>query len=206
MAESLDRLSGGRLILGMGGGGNDAEFRAFGLPERSAREKVEALGEAVLVVQGLWSASPFTFHGRHLHTEEAEMEPKPQRRIPIWLGTYGPRALALTGRLADGWNPSLPYLPPAEAPSKRAIVLRAAEQAGRDPAEITCAYNVSVFVREDAVERPGMVAGPPDHVARELAGFVRMGLTTLCFWARGGHETRERLATEVIPRVRELVS
>jgi alkanesulfonate monooxygenase SsuD/methylene tetrahydromethanopterin reductase-like flavin-dependent oxidoreductase (luciferase family) len=204
MAESLDRLSERRLILGLGGGGNDAEFRALGLDVRRPPHKVEALGEAIEVIRGLWSEPEFSYAGKHFAVHQAPIEPKPGHRIPIWLGTYGPRSVAQTGKLADGWNPSLPYLPPEQAAEKREILLRAAREAGRDPDDITCAYNVTVFVREDAVSNPGIVAGPPEPVARRLAEFVRLGFTTICFWARGGHEAHERLASEVIPLVRDM--
>src|SRR5947207_13744300 len=109
MAETLDRLSGGRLILGLGGGYSDDEFRAFGLGAFSPRDKVDGLEEAIRIARGLWSEREFTFSGRLYRTDRAELEPKPAHRIPIWLGTYGPRALALTGRLAEGWIPSLRF-------------------------------------------------------------------------------------------------
>jgi len=102
MAESLDRLSGGRLILGLGAGGSDQEFRGFGLPLHSPGEKVDALDEAIDVIRGLWGTPSFSFDGRHYRTEGAEVEPKPAHAIPIWLGTYGDRAVELTGRKADG--------------------------------------------------------------------------------------------------------
>src|SRR6266511_466411 len=69
MAETLDRLSGGRLILGMGGGYSDEEFRAFGLGERSPRDKVDGLDEAIRIARGLWSETGFTFQGRLYRTE-----------------------------------------------------------------------------------------------------------------------------------------
>jgi probable F420-dependent oxidoreductase len=202
MAEALDRLSGGRLILGLGGGGNDEEFRAFGLTVRPPAEKVEALGEAVDIIRGLWRDSPFTYQGRHFQVRDAEVEPKPAHRIPIWLGTYGRRSLALTGRVADGWNPSLPYAPPEVAGEMRDRVRLAAAEAGRDPDSIECAYNVSVRVDERGQPNPRLVTGPPEWVAEQLAEFVRLGFTTLSFWARGGAEQRERLASEVLPLVR----
>ncbi len=120
MAESFDRLSGGRLILGLGGGFSDEEFRAFGLGVRPPRDKVDGMEEAVRIVRGLWSQRSFTFEGRLYRTEGAEVEPKPDRRIPIWLGTYGNRALAVTGRLADGWIPSLGFAPPERVTAMRA--------------------------------------------------------------------------------------
>jgi probable F420-dependent oxidoreductase len=205
MAESLDRLSGGRLVLGLGGGGNDHEFRGFGLVDRTPAEKVEALGEEVDVIRGLWRETPFSYHGRHFQLHQAELEPKPAHRIPIWLGTYGRRALALTGRVADGWNPSFPYAPPERVEAMLERVRRAAEEAGRDPDAIESAYNVSVWADERGQPNPRLVTGSVEAVAERLAGFVRMGLRTLVFWARGGAEQRERMAREVLPLVRAAV-
>ena len=107
MAESLDRFSDGRLILGMGGGYSDEEFRAFGLGVPSPRQKVDGLEEAVQIIHGLWRSPGYTFEGKHHQVLEADLEPKPRREIPIWLGTFGRRALAVTGRVADGWIPTL---------------------------------------------------------------------------------------------------
>jgi probable F420-dependent oxidoreductase len=203
LAESLDRLSGGRFVLGMGGGGRDEEFRAFGLTVRTPGEKVEALAEAVDIIRGLWRESPFTYHGRHFHVQEAEIEPKPAHRIPIWLGTYGPRSLELTGRVADGWNPSFAYAPPEIVSELRDRVRGAAEDAGRDPEAIECAYNVSVWVDERGQPNPRLVTGGPERVAEQLVELVRLGFGTLVFWAWGGEAQRERLAREVLPMVRD---
>ena len=203
MAESLQRLSGGRLVLGLGGGGNDREFEAFGLTLRSPGEKVDALEEEIGVLRALWTGEPSSLQGKHFELREAQITPSPSTPIPIWLGTYGSRALELTGRLADGWNPSMPYMPPEIAAKRRGRVLAAAEAAGRDPGEITCSYNLSVTLREDAPEQPNTVVGGPDRVAEELAGLARLGFPFLVFWLRGGAEARERMASEVFPLVRD---
>jgi probable F420-dependent oxidoreductase len=202
MAETFDRLSGGRLILGLGGGYADAEFRAFGLGAPSPRDKVDGLGEAIQILRGLWSQPQLSFAGRRYRTEAAELEPKPPRPIPIWLGTYGPRALALTGRLADGWIPSLGFAPPDQVVAMRARVLAAARAAGRDPAALTCAYNLEVAVGGGA--GPSVVAGSPAELAERLLGFVALGFTALNFLPVGPDqdEQAERLAREVLPAVR----
>jgi len=206
MAETLDRLSGGRLILGLGAGGNNQEFEAFGLPVRSPKEKIEALEEAITIIRGVWFAPSFTFEGRHYRTVGVEVEPKPSRPIPIWLGTYGPRALELTGRMAEGWLPSMSYAPPDVAREKLKVVKEAAEGAGRDPGTLTYAYNVSVRVGGDPATDPDrMVAGEPDAVAERLASLMADGFTCLNFWLSGDRaEQRERLANDVLPAVREL--
>jgi probable F420-dependent oxidoreductase len=204
MAETFDRLSGGRLILGLGGGYADEEFRAFGVGERSPRDKVNGLEEAIRIAHGLWSDVGFTFEGRLARTERAHLEPKPDHRIPIWLGTYGPRALDLTGRLADGWIPTLELAPPEQVVAMRDRVLAAAREAGRDPDEITCVYNLDVRVEEGATPQPGLVSGPPDAVAEQLRGFLDLGFTALSFLPSGPgrDEQAERLAREVLPEIR----
>jgi probable F420-dependent oxidoreductase len=161
MAESLDRLSGGRLVLGLGAGGSDAEFASFGLPVRTPRERVDALDEAIRIIRGLWTEPGFSLEGSHYTVRDAPLEPKPARRIPIWTGSYGPRSLAVTGRVADGWNPSMAYAPPEVVSGMRDRVRRAAADAGRDPDDITCAYNVSVDLRDGAPPRPHVIAGTP---------------------------------------------
>jgi probable F420-dependent oxidoreductase len=204
MAETFDRLSGGRLILGLGGGYMDDEFRAFGLGERSPRDKVDGLEEAIRIARGLWSEPAFTFEGRLSRAEGAELEPKPDHHIPLWLGTYGPRALDLTGRLADGWIPTLELAPPERVTAMRERVLAAAADAGRRPDEITCVYNLDVRVDERAKEPPSVVSGSPDAVAERLLGFRRLGFTAFSFLSVGEdrNEQAERLAREVLPAVR----
>jgi alkanesulfonate monooxygenase SsuD/methylene tetrahydromethanopterin reductase-like flavin-dependent oxidoreductase (luciferase family) len=204
MAETFDRLAGGRLILGLGGGASDEEFRGFGLDARSPRDKVDGLEEAVRIIRGMWTTPAFTFRGRLYRTDGAQLEPKPERRVPIWLGTYGNRALALTGRLADGWIPSLGYAPPERVTAMRERLRAAASRSGRDPDEITCAYNVVVRIDEHADSSPSVVSGSPGAVAERLIGFARMGFTAMNFIVAGAgaQEQVERLAREVIPAVR----
>lgn len=203
MAESLDRLSGGRLILGLGGGYSDEEFRAFGLPVPSPREKVDGLAEAIDIARGLWSQPGFSYRGRRYRTESADIEPRPGHRIPVWLGTFGDRALRVTGRLADGWIPSRGSAPPDRVTAMRDRVLAAAREAGRDPADIICAYHIQVRVGERTASEPSVVAGPPAAVAAELSRMVRLGFTALSLVPQGPGEAEqaERLAREVIPAV-----
>jgi alkanesulfonate monooxygenase SsuD/methylene tetrahydromethanopterin reductase-like flavin-dependent oxidoreductase (luciferase family) len=204
MAETLDRLSAGRLILGLGGGYSDNEFRAFGLGVPSPRDKVDGLADAIHIIRGLWSQSNFTYDGRLHHTDGADLEPKPEHRIPIWLGTFGNRALAVTGRLADGWIPSYGYAPPDKIEAMRKRVLAAAQSAGRDPAELTCACNIQVHVGEGADLSDDVISGHPEAVAERLVSLVRVGFTAMNLSPVGSdpQEQVERLAREVIPAVR----
>ena len=205
MAETLDRMSSGRLILGLGGGASDEEFRAFGLRVPSPRDKVEGLEEAIRIAHGLWAEPSFSFEGKHYRTEGAELEPKPSGRIPIWLGTFGPRALRLTGRLADGWIPSFDLAPPERVPQMREQILRGAQQANRNPDAITLAYNMEIRVDDRADARSGLVTGSAGAVAEQLVGFTELGFRAMNFQPQGPgrDEQIELLAAEVIPAVRE---
>src|SRR5919108_268616 len=78
--------------------------------------------------------------------------PAPVHPIELWVGAYQPRMLALTGRLADGWIPSLGYLPPDKVPDARGRVDEAAAQADRDPGSIRRLYNVSGAITDGPVE------------------------------------------------------
>jgi probable F420-dependent oxidoreductase len=202
MVETLDRLSGGRLILGLGAGGSNEEFSSMGLPVRTPGEKIDALEEALTIMRGLWTEATFTFQGRHYQVRDAQLEPKPERRIPIWLGTYGKRSVSLTGRLADGWLPSMPFAPPERMAELRELLLRAAEDAGRDPAEITVAYNVSVQIGEGLRADERSVTGGPDQVTTRLRELVdRLGLGAISLWIRGADQ-RQRFAEEILPALR----
>ncbi|GAA3235096.1 LLM class flavin-dependent oxidoreductase [Nonomuraea helvata] len=199
MAETLHRFSGGRLILGLGGGYSDEEFRAFGLGVPTPREKVDGMVEAIDIIRGLWSEPRFTYEGTRYHTYEAAMEPKPVGPIPIWLGTYGKRALDATGRLADGWIPSLGFAPPGQAAAMREQILAH----GR---AVECVYNVPFRIGERA-DGDAAVAGSPQEVADRLAGFARLGFTSMNFMPVGPdpREQSERLATEVLPALRAAI-
>ena len=204
MAETFDRLSGGRLILGLGAGASDDEFHAFGLPALSSRDKIDGLEEAVRIIRGLWSERDFTLEGRLYRTDGAELEPKPEHRIPIWLGTFGPRALAVTGRLADGWIPSIDVAPPERVPAMRDRIHSAAREVGRDPTEISLVYNMEIRVGHRSDSERAVVSGPPDAVAEQLLGFAGLGFTgfNLIPFGPDKFEQTERLAHEVIPLVR----
>jgi alkanesulfonate monooxygenase SsuD/methylene tetrahydromethanopterin reductase-like flavin-dependent oxidoreductase (luciferase family) len=206
MAESLDRLSGGRLVLGLGGGADDDELVRAGLPVPTPRQKVDGLADAVRILRGVWSEPVFSYAGSVHRARAVQLEPKPARPVPVWLGTFGPRALRVTGELADGWIPSLGHAGADRLPAMREAVLAAAADAGRDPAGITCALNVTVRVDggPGGAGGPGEdaeVAGRPAAVAARLRELVDSGFGTLNLKVPTGQW--ERLAGEVLPVVRD---
>ena len=207
MAETLDRLSGGRLILGLGSGHSDDEFRAFGLGVPTARQKVDGLRDAITIMRGLWTTPDFSYEGPVHRVETAPMEPKAGRRIPIWCGTYGPRALAVTGELADGWIPSLGSAAPEQIPGMRARIDAAARAAGRDPGEITGVYNIPVRVDPGGTGSAQTVVGSAGEVTERLIELIGLGFQAINIMPLGPgagaqREQMERIAAEVAPALR----
>lgn len=202
MAESLDRLSDGRLVLGLGAGGADAEFTAFGLHPGPARAKVAALDEAITAVRALWDRPDVELEGEHVRLRGATITPRAARPVPIWVGAYGPRMLELVGRTADGWLPSMPFAPPERMPELRDRVRRSAEAAGRDPDAITYAYNVGVHVGRRQEGRP-LVSGSALEVAFRLRSLVdELGLDAVTLWPSGDEQRQREALAEVLAALR----
>ena len=201
LATSVDLLSGGRFILGLGAGYSDEEIAALGAPVLSPAGKIDALAEAIQVIRGAWTCPGYTQQGRQHSVWNLEMEPRPAQPIPIWLGTFGPRALAVTGRLADGWIPSLGYMPIEELPAMRRRIDAAAEAAGRDPAQIRSILNLGIRLDPDGAPRPDVVTGSAPQVVRQLRDLAgRYGFTGFNFLVRRPDDL-PRLAEDVIPEL-----
>ena len=202
-AASLDVLSRGRFELGLGAGGFRDAVAAMGGPRRSDHEAFEALREAIDVIRLVWSGErTVSYEGEHYRVAGLHPGPPPAHRIGIWLGALRPRSLALVGRAADGWVPSLRYAPPEDVPALRARIDRAAVEAGRDPAEIRRVYNVHGLVVDGHAE--GLLLGPPELWVETLTGFaLELGFDTFVFWPSEDELRQlERFATEVVPAVR----
>jgi alkanesulfonate monooxygenase SsuD/methylene tetrahydromethanopterin reductase-like flavin-dependent oxidoreductase (luciferase family) len=197
-AASLDVLSGGRVELGMGAGAFWDAVEAMGGPRRTPKESVDALEEAITILRAFWSGDrTVRFEGEHYRVSGAKPGPPPAHPIGIWVGAYGPRMLRLTGRLGDGWLPSVggSYLAVEDVPAAQARIDEGATSAGRDPSEIRRAAN--------ALGLEGEVGGWPDH----LAAFAELGFETLLVGVPGEDPVGaiRRLGEDVRPRLRELV-
>ena len=190
-AASLDLLSGGRLELGLGAGGAWDAIKAIGGPVRTPAESVAALEEAIQVIRLMWSGERnVRFDGKFYQLAGVQTGPKPIHPIGIWLGAYKPRMLALVGRAADGWVPSLGYAQPADLLEGNRRIDEAAASAGRDPRAIRRLLNAGADV--------------PVEMFTSLT--VESGMDT---YVIGGIEDPEALrwfATDVVPAVREAVT
>ena len=205
-AASLDVLSGGRFELGLGAGAFWEAIGAMGGPIRSGREALEALEEAIRIIRVFWSGErTISFEGEHYSVKGLHPGPPPAHPIEIWLGVGKPRALALTGLLADGWIPSLGWATPDLVPDMHRRIDDASVGAGRDPAEVRRLYNISGRIVDGPTN--GLLDGSPTHWIETLTGFAgELGFDTFIFWpAEEPLAQLERFANEVVPAVRTLM-
>ena len=197
MAATLQTLSEGRLILGLGAGWRDEEHRAYGYPFPEASARVRQLEEAVQVIHSMWTETAPSFKGEYYEINQAYCPPRPNPRPPILIGGSGEQLmLPLVGRRADWWN--VGSLSPAEFQRKWDIVRREAEAAGRDPERI-----VRTMIKMD-YELPHASADSA-RLLKELRPIVKLGLTYFMFDC--GHVTSTsaivRFAQEVMEPLRE---
>ncbi|MGH7391877.1 MAG: LLM class flavin-dependent oxidoreductase [Candidatus Rokuibacteriota bacterium] len=225
VTATLDALSGGRLIFGVGvGGENPKEFEACGVPHR---ERGARVSEAIDVVRGLWRDTPASFKGRFTQFEGVSIDPKPVQRPgpPIWVGGRSDAALARAGRQGDGWvsyvvtperyAQSLARIHAAAAAHGRSLDGFAAAHltfitVGRDHERARAAWvsRLSQRYAQDfapLANRYGVI-GTPDQCAERLDAFRAAGcsyflMNPIC----DPPEEREQLeiiAAEIMPRLR----
>ncbi|MDX6316691.1 MAG: hypothetical protein QOD35_91 [Nocardioidaceae bacterium] len=200
---SLDILSNGRVELGIGAGGFWDAITAAGGPRRTPSEAVEALAEGIDVIRGVWDVDrrSLRHEGDHYRVVGAHPGPAPAHRVEMWIGALGPRMLRLTGRVGDGWLPSMAYVPPDALAERNAVIDDAAVAAGRGPSDVRRLYNVSAAAGRGTA---GLVGDPADWAEQLAALAVLEGMSTFLLASDDMYEIR-RFAAEVAPAVRELV-
>jgi alkanesulfonate monooxygenase SsuD/methylene tetrahydromethanopterin reductase-like flavin-dependent oxidoreductase (luciferase family) len=204
-AASLDVLSGGRVELGLGAGGFWDAIEAYGGPRRSPGEALTALSEAIEVIRLMWSgARNLRFTGQHYRLAGAHSGPVPAHPIGIWLGAYGPRALRLTARAADGWVPSSFRGDLQPLLDMTARLDDAAAAAGRDPAAIRRILNIGGAITNSP--SAGAFNGPVDQWIDELTDLaVSHGFDTFLYGADDPEQV-SLFAEQVAPGVRAAVA
>ncbi|MFG1888795.1 LLM class flavin-dependent oxidoreductase [Micromonospora sp. NPDC049051] len=203
---SLDLLSGGRVELGLGAGAFWEAIEAMGGRRLTPGQGVRALAEAIEVIRQVWDVEArggVRVDGEFHRVLGAKRGPAPAHDVGIWLGAYKPRMLALTGRRADGWLPSLSYLQPGDLGRGNTIIDDAAQEAGRSPGDVRRLLNITG--RFAPVGR-GPLDGPAEQWAEELADLALSdGISTFILGSDDPEDLR-RFAAEVAPAVRELVA
>lgn len=201
-AASLDVLSGGRFELGLGAGAFWDAIEGYGGMRRTPGESLDQLAEAIDVIRRLWSGERgLRYEGDYYHLRGVHSGPLPAHDIGIWVGAYGPKALRMTGRLADGWVPSIRGDQLDKLAEMNDRVDAGAAEAGRNPASIRRVYNVNGTITDGASE--GFLRGPVDQWVDQLSSLAtdHRGQTFI-FWGEGDDQLR-RFAEHVVPGTRK---
>jgi alkanesulfonate monooxygenase SsuD/methylene tetrahydromethanopterin reductase-like flavin-dependent oxidoreductase (luciferase family) len=191
MAATVQTLTGGRLILGIGAGWHEPEYRAYGFEYPSPATRIRQLEEAVQVIRAMWSETPATFAGRHYRVENAYCEPKPDPAPPIMIGAAGEQlALRVVARHADWYN--TPGSPVEVVQRKLDVLRRYCDEIGRDydampktatlgtvaiastRAEAQRMAEASPFYRPD--QPSAAVVGEPGQAVEQLRRFADLGV------------------------------
>ena len=225
MGATLDELSRGRLLLGLGTGFRRSEFEEYGYDYPSRGERVRMLGEAARIVRLMWTEDRPSFDGRHYRIESALNKPKPPQRPhpPILVGARSPRALGVAARHADWWNPPQGL---ANYDETRALVDEACRATDREPTTLRHIVSIAALpdtdgerarVRLDATmgARGGqqalgglIVAGTPEEVAEHVQPYLDRGVRDFIanFWEpqpEAQEQCQQLFAEEVLPLLRE---
>jgi alkanesulfonate monooxygenase SsuD/methylene tetrahydromethanopterin reductase-like flavin-dependent oxidoreductase (luciferase family) len=213
---SLSALSGGRIVLGLGAGGLWDRISDLGVPRLSPGDAVDALEEAIVLVRLLSGGGPaVTYRGRHYQVNQ--IEPAPVAAPPVWTGSVGPKSLAATGRVADGWIPghAADWLSERYRAS-RPVIDEAAAAVGRDPGEIRTVFNFPGRITARSLpatrDRAGRwIGGSVGQWVEELAGAVlEHGASGFMLFPAGDGAQDvvflSRWAGEIVPAVREAIT
>jgi probable F420-dependent oxidoreductase len=211
MLSSLDVLSNGRVIVGLGVGWMKEEFEALQAPRFEDRGKVT--DEYIKAFRELWTSDNPSFHGKYCNFSNVVFLPKPMQKptIPIWIGGHSRQAISRAARLGDGWHPigGVPTIPLEPDDMKRDMEMLAehARRSGRDPKAIRIALKGSLFDKEKKIAgRRRRFMGSAEEIASDIRDYRDTGVDTMIFDVRRPSmaETLERMewmASEVFPQV-----
>jgi alkanesulfonate monooxygenase SsuD/methylene tetrahydromethanopterin reductase-like flavin-dependent oxidoreductase (luciferase family) len=193
-AVTVDHVSRGRLILGIGAGWNEREHRAYGLPFPPRGERVALVGETLAALRAMEASDRTTRDGPLLRLDDAPFAPKPVRgRLPVLVGTVGPRMMRHLARYGDIWEGGGS---PERMAGLGAELDRACAEVGRDPAEIA---------RGIVASDPGFRAlASEDAFRHHVAAYAAVGVTWFWFNIPPGapSSTLTRISERVIPELR----
>ena len=220
MAVSVDHVSGGRLILGLGAAWFEQEHRAYGIPFPPRGERIRRLDESLALLKLLWTEERVTFKGRYYELRDAYCEPKPLQRPhpPIMVGGGGERmTLRVVARHADQWNT---FGSPETFKKKIALLEEHCREIGRDPDTIEKSVLLQLKLTADHPEaerfltsfaesrglpleeaRGRFLAGPAEAIRRQVQAYVDAGVThfILTLYAPYDEDGLRRFAERVIP-------
>jgi len=213
LATQIDVISGGRFDFGIGAGWAEREYRAYGLPFASPKERVGMLRETVVLAKRLWSGDPHkkvTYEGKYVRAHDLFLNPQPVQRPrpPILIGGGGEQlTLKVVARHADIWHG---FGDLETLTRKMTLIDEYARGYKRDPSQIARSTNVSIWVGEPQaamLERLGrgarsVISGTPEQIEARLREYVAAGITYFIVGSMGGVDLNnwQRISDQVIPR------
>jgi probable F420-dependent oxidoreductase len=173
-ACTIDRLSGGRMVLGLGAGWQINEHHAYGIELEPPGKRVSRFEEAIQIVRSMLSEESTTFHGACYDITDAPCDPKPvQSPLPLLVGTRSPRMLRITARYASEWNT---WGTPEQAGDHRAALVETCDKVGRDPATMRTSVNAMVDL-DGSMPPPGRAAlfGSAQQLIDQFGQYAELG-------------------------------
>lgn len=214
-AATIDHLSNGRMVLGLGAGWQINEHRAYGIALEPPKQRVDRFDEAIQIVRSLLGRDRTDFSGAYYSITDAPSDPKPlQDPLPILVGTGGPRMLGITARFADEWNT---WGTVASASERHAAFIEACERNEIDPTTKWTSVQALVFLTDDEASADEVlagewgvrsIAGTADRLVQEFGAYAEIGFDEFIIpdfnLGRTPDERRDRLdriRTEVLARL-----
>ena len=191
-AATLDIISGGRLdlCLGAGGEGNRPLYDTIGVPLAAPGERLHDLRDAIAILRGMWTHERFSYSGRVYRVENANGLPHPvQGLIPIWVGARLPRSLRLAGELADGFLKNMGWGSLEEVAELNTSVDAAARRVGRSPTAIRRILNGAGYLAKNQADAEAYRGTPAGPMARGLIGTAGEILDLVRAYRQAGVDT-----------------
>jgi probable F420-dependent oxidoreductase len=206
-AATIDQLSTGRLVLGIGAGWQINEHHAYGIELEPPGRRVSRFEESITIIRSLLAEGSTTFHGDFYEFIDAPADPKPvQSPLPILVGTKGPRMLRITARYASEWNT---WQAPELTDRHRGLA-EACEQTGRDPATMWTSVNALIDLDGSGPPSGRTLAGSPAQLIDQLGQFTALGFDEFILpdWNLGTTAAERannvaRIKTEVFDQVHD---
>jgi probable F420-dependent oxidoreductase len=207
IATTIDQLSTGRLIMGVGVGWMEEEFAAMNAP---FKERGKVSDEQLTLLRKLWTEEHISFHGQYYNVNDIAFLPKPYRqpRVPIWVGGEGKPAQRRAGQYGDAWFPYFVRVTPEALAAGFENVRAEAKKAGRNPDEIKLACCLPVeLTPSDDPQITDYLKGSVGQVTERLKQFIAVGVTHIGLQFMIPHyperqEQIERFAKEALPALK----
>ena len=212
IVSTLDYLSDGRVILGVGVGWLEEEFQALG--ETRFAERGPLSDEYIQLFRELWTKEDPVFEGRYYQISGMKFQPKPAQKphVPIWVGGQVNAAIRRAARLGDAWLPiglrGPAGLEPDELRGKIDLLNKVAEDSGRDRGSVGVSFSTNLDFGDGDGGARQLFTGSPDQIANDIRAYQQVGVSYFLFGFRGGSlgenmEAMDRFAREVMPQVSE---